>query len=80
MPNIFKVILDNNIIISHLMTNRGNIIDDIVGLVIAKKIQIYISTPILNELKIALQYPKIKSKLLTNKTAKFMAWYKYNSQ
>lgn len=62
------------------MTNRVNIIDDIIRLAIAKKIQIYISTPILNELKIALQYPKIKSKLLPNKTAKFMAWYKYNTQ
>jgi uncharacterized protein len=77
---MLKVIIDNNIIISHLMTRETTILDKLIKQTVNGKIQLFISNSILIELKEALQYPNLKKRIISSKAAQFMAWYKYNSE
>ena len=76
---MIKLIIDNNVIISHLMTRDINIVDKIIILKKQVNATIYLSKPIWDELSEALDYPKLKQKLISSKTSKFIAWYKYNA-
>lgn len=73
-----KIILDTNVILQHLTSSRLEFGDYIISLIKQKKVQLYTSQSIVSELRQALQYPQIKSRL-NGQSAKFLAFLKYNS-
>ena len=73
-----KIILDTNVILQHLTSSRLEFGDYIISLIKQKKVQLYKSQSTVSELRQALQYPQIKSRL-NGQSAKFLAFLKYNS-
>jgi uncharacterized protein len=73
-----KIILDTNVILQHLTSKEISFGKFIQQLTESGEIELYISREILDELKSALQYPKIKQRL-NGQSSRFLAWYKYNS-
>jgi putative PIN family toxin of toxin-antitoxin system len=75
---MLKIILDTNVVASFLVTN-SDFVKKIMDLKNSKKLDIYSSGEIFEELKSTLQKPKIKDILKVNqkKVASFLAYYKY---
>jgi uncharacterized protein len=74
-----KIILDTNVILQHLTSRDLTFGKFIQKLVDSNEAELYVSSRILDELKSALQYPKIKQRL-NGQSSRFLAWYKYSSK
>jgi len=75
---MLKIIIDTNVVISFLITN-SDFIKKVTELKNLRKIDLYSTLEIFEEIKNTLQKPKIKELLKVNpkKVASFMALYKY---
>lgn len=75
---MLKIIIDTNVVISFLITN-SDFIKKIIELKNLRKVDLYCSLEIFEEVKNTLQKPRIKEVLKVNpkKIASFMALYKY---
>ena len=76
---MFKVILDTSVIIGFLTSyDSSNIIKNLILQVNLKKIDLIVSSQTFQELLEVIKKPFLKDRI-SPKTAKFIAWYKYNS-
>ena len=71
-----KTILDTNIIISYLISKNNSEVENIIRAAKEKRIQLFCSIEIWNELLEALKYPKI-ARLLPNNNGTFITKYKF---